>query len=315
MGNFLDGKPQKLRSAFDFAGLSDAAARASKLFVKPNFTFPRHIDGVTTSPAFLRDVLSILSDSGAEIFVGESNGGYGSFLAAEAFAGHGLSQICRETRATAVDLSRAESRVYERNVAGRHTSVRLPRLLAEEVDFTVSVPVLKVHAMTTVSLSVKNLWGCCPVDLRLLQHAQLPRKLRLIADLVKAKYGIVDGLYGLDGHGPMEGTSRYLGKFILGDDPYGLDWAAAKMMGFEPRTIEHLRLISPEVQAKIRAGKIESNIEIPSVGWNFQLGLNIIDVLSLAAFHSDMVAKIVFDSPLTRPIYAAVGRQPRRRLS
>ena len=87
------------------------------------------------------------------------------------------------------------------------------------------------------------------------------------------------------------------------------------MMGFEPRTIEHLRLISPEVRAKIRAGKIESNIEIPSVGWNFQLGLNIIDVLSLAAFHSDMVAKIVFDSPLTRPIYAAVGRQPRRRLS
>src|SRR5256885_16670800 len=110
-----------------------------------------------------------------------------------------------------MNLSEMESRIYSQGVNGKTTSVRLPRFLVEDVGLTVSVPVLKVHAMTTVSLSVKNLWGCSPVDLRLLQHAQLRRKLRLIAELAKAKYGIIDGLYGLDEHGRMEGTPRNLG--------------------------------------------------------------------------------------------------------
>src|SRR5438132_9843715 len=117
-----------------------------------------------------------------------------------------------------------ESKIYSRKIAGKTTTVRLPRFLSEEVDLTVSIPVLKVHVMTTVSLSVKNLWGCCPLDLRLLQHAQLDRKLHLIQTLTKARFGFVDATFGLDKHGPMDGEPRLLGKFVGGNDLYGLDW-------------------------------------------------------------------------------------------
>ena len=270
--------------------------------------------GVTTSPEFLEAVLRIAANHGAEILVGESNGGYGSFRAADAFVGHRLREICKDTKATAINLSEQEAREYTRTVAGRKTTVVLPRFLVEEVDLTISAPVLKVHVMTTVSLSVKNLWGCCPLDLRLLQHAQLDRKLKLIAELIKARFAFIDATYGLDKHGPMDGEPRHLGKFIAADDLYGVDWITAQMMGFNPRAIQHLQLISDATKRDVVLNRVNSNADLSDINWGFSLGFNLIDTLSFASFHSDALARLVFDSPLTRPIYAVFGKTPRRKL-
>ena len=314
LGEVNENLLRELENAFERTGLSSQLSKVSKVFVKPNFTYPRYTPGVTTSPKFLAALIRIASNQGAEILVGESNGGYGSFRAAEAFLGHGLREICNETKATAVNLSELEAREYTGTVGGRETKVVLPRLLVEEVDLTISAPVLKVHVMTTVSLSVKNLWGCCPLDLRLLQHAQLDRKLHLIAELTKARFALIDATYGLDKHGPMDGEARHLGKFIAANDIYGADWIAARMMGFNPRAIHHLQLISDAIKKEIGEKRVESNSDLGKINWGFTLGYNLIDTLSLASFHSDALSNIIYNSPLTGRIYALFGRAPRRRL-
>lgn len=315
VGDTRNGYALGFRAAMEHIGLAAMIADNSKVFVKPNFTFPRHIPGVTTTPALLQEILRQLSETGAEVFVGESNGGYGSFTAEQAFAGHGLREICRETKTNLVNLSSIESEIYTRTVAGRQTSVRLPCFLVKDITLTVSVPVLKVHAMTTVSLSVKNLWGCCPLDLRLLEHAQLTRKLGLIAQLVKARIGIIDGTFGLDRHGPMEGNPRRMDVILAGDDLYALDWVVASMMGFNPKRIPHLQLIPPDLRESLAEHKIQSNARWEDVNWHFTLDLDAIDALSMYCFHSDLLSKIVFDSPLTRPIYAMLGRKPMKKLA
>src|SRR2546428_8733717 len=96
----------------EFVGLLDQPRGPQKIFVKPNLTYPRHTPGVTTSPEFLRDVLRVLKQAGFEVFVGESNGGYGSFLASEAFNGHKLVEMCNDTRAELANLSELDSKVY-----------------------------------------------------------------------------------------------------------------------------------------------------------------------------------------------------------
>jgi uncharacterized protein (DUF362 family) len=302
-----------LRTAFEYIGLLEVLGGSTKVFVKPNFTFPRPVPGVTTSHELLEDTLKLLSESGAEVFVGESNGGYGSFTAEEAFAGQGLFDMCKRTGAQPLDLSKAELDEYSGVVGGKEVSVRLARLLVKEVDFTISVPVLKVHAMTTVSLSMKNLWGCYPTDLRLLEHKELDRKLALISRLIKARFGIVDATYGLDKHGPMEGEARFLGKFIASNDLVALDTTCALMMGFNPSEILHLRNLTRYAE-RLQNPSITANTNLAGYNWGFTIGRNFIDSLSFACFHSDAIAKIVFDSPLTRPIYALLGKQPRRRL-
>jgi len=313
IGSSTANRERELQAAFDFIGLQEELSSPRKVFVKPNFTFPRPVSGVTTSREMLEDTLRLLFESGAEVFVGESNGGYGSFTAAEAFAGQDLFEICRRTGAQPVDLSKEELREYSGVVGGKEVSVHLARLLVDEVDFTISLPVLKVHAMTTVSLSMKNLWGCYPTDLRLLEHKELDRKLALISTLLRARFGIVDATYGLDKHGPMEGEARFLGKFIASNDLLALDTACARLMGFDPDKILHLRNLT-RFTKRPEGSSITANVDLSAYRWAFTLRRDLIDSLSFSCFHSDALAKIVFNSPLTRPIYTLLGKKPRRRL-
>src|SRR5438309_5464016 len=98
VGDSRNGYAEPLRATMEYVGIQKALVHGSKVFVKPNFTFPRYIPGVTTTPTLIREILGQLSETGAEVFVGESNGGYGSFTAEQAFVGHGLREMCRETK-------------------------------------------------------------------------------------------------------------------------------------------------------------------------------------------------------------------------
>src|SRR3989449_5059065 len=296
LGDSATGRENSLRAAFEYIGLDKDLSESAKVFVKPNFTYPRPVRGVTTSREMLEETLSLLSESGAEVFVGESNGGYGSFTAAEAFAGQGLFDICKQTGCQPLDLSKQQLKEYSGIVGGKEVSVRLARLLVEEIDITISLPVLKVHAMTTVSLSMKNLWGCYPTDLRLLEHKELDRKLALISRLIRARFGIVDATYGLDKHGPMEGEKRFLGKFIASNDLMMLDTACARLMGFDATKILHL-VNAARFSEHSESSRIESNENLGLYNWAFTLRRDFIDSLSFACFHSDVLARVVFNSP------------------
>lgn len=314
LGSATANREHDLRAAFEYIGLQRELSASPKIFVKPNFTFPRPIPGVTTSLDMLEAVLGLLVELGAEVFVGESNGGYGSFTAAEAFAGQGLLEICRRTGAQPLDLSSEELDEQSGLVGGKEVSVRLARVLLREVDFTISLPVLKVHAMTVVSLSMKNLWGCYPTDLRLLEHKDLDRKLALIARLIKARFAIIDATYGLDKHGPMEGETRFLGKFIASNDLLAVDTVCARMMGFRPDRIRHLRNLMRFVP-RPAIKRLVANEDLTGYKWGFTLERNFVDSLSFACFHNELLARIVFHSPFTRPIYALMRREPRRKLA
>ena len=45
----------------------------------------------------------------------------------------------------------------------------------------------------------------------------------------------------MEGNGPLNGTPRYLGKIVLSDDPVAADATCARLMGFEPERIAHIR--------------------------------------------------------------------------
>src|SRR5688500_14282943 len=53
--------------------------RGCRVAVKPNLTFPTHRPGVTTSPAVLRTVVQLLVERSNQVFVVESDGGYGAW--------------------------------------------------------------------------------------------------------------------------------------------------------------------------------------------------------------------------------------------
>lgn len=198
---------EDIQDSLTFIGWKDLVKNDDTVFVKPNFTYPFYKKGITTNPLLLRNLLELLKDRASRVMVGESDGGNHSFSADQAFKGHGMYEICRDTGAELINLSTIPAEIVEGSIQGKTVHVQLPQLLLNDIDCFISVPVLKVHAMTKVTLSIKNLWGCYPDTMRCLHHKYLSRKLALITRTLNPKIALIDGTYALDGHGPMYGEA------------------------------------------------------------------------------------------------------------
>ena len=209
--------------SLEFIRWKDHVSPDTTVFVKPNFTLPYYKEGVTTNPRVLHHLLGLLRDRAGRVIVGESDGGNHSFTADQAFRGHGMQEICRDTGTELVNLSTIPAKNVEGVVQGRSVKVQLPAMLLEDVDCFISVPLLKVHVMTTVTLSMKNLWGCYPDTMRCLHHKNLSRKLALITRSLNPQLVLIDGTFALDGHGPMYGTPVKTDLILSADNPVVAD--------------------------------------------------------------------------------------------
>jgi Domain of unknown function (DUF362) len=52
---------------------------------------------------------------------------------------------------------------------------------------------------------------------------------------------IADGIMAMEGSGPLNDTPRPLGRIVLADDPVAADATCARLMGFDPSRIVHVR--------------------------------------------------------------------------
>jgi uncharacterized protein (DUF362 family) len=302
-----DNLADSLAKGLDFIGWERHVNKNSTVFIKPNLTFPRHKEGITTTPGLLQALLGILKSKAARVIVGESDGGNHSFSAEESFRGHGLYRMCEDNSAELVNLSTLPSTIIKEKVCGKTVEVELPRLLLEEVDCFISLPVLKVHVMTTVTLSLKNSWGCVPDTMRCLRHQDLDHKLALIARRLKPKLIIVDGIHALDNHGPMYGTAVKTGLLLFADNTVAADALGARLMGFDPQRIKHI-----SIAARAGLGSPGLNDTQVNADWQqhirkFTVKKTFIDTASRLLFLSDALARLVMKSPLTPLAYGVAG--------
>ncbi len=296
-----------LLAGLEFIDWGKYVNKDSMVFIKPNFTSPQPEKGVTTSPEVLRCLLEILADKAGSVTVGESDGGNHSFKAEEAFEGHDMYRICEETGAGLVNLSTLPARTVESDIMGRKMSVELPELLLDEIDCFISVPVLKVHVMTTVSISLKNSWGCLPDTMRGMHHQNLPYKLALIAGLLKPKIVVVDGSYALNKHGPMYGEAVETNLMMVADNTVATDALGASLMGFTPDKVEHIRIAARAGLGSSNMTDLEINRDWKPLHRQFEIEKTFIDRISSIPFNSDFLAKLIFQSLLTPLIYKVVG--------
>jgi uncharacterized protein (DUF362 family) len=218
-----------------------ALPRGQRVAVKPNLTFPHHRPGVTTSPEVLRAVVERLVERKNQVFVVESDGGYGAWDCERALRGHGVHEMCAAFGATAVNLSASPRTTLTVRRRGGSLDIPFPRLLLDGIDAFVSVPVPKVHCMTGVSLAMKNQWGLIPDAMRLHHHHAFDEVVLEVNRRLPAATVVVDGTWFLDENGPMEG--RALRKdLMIGADSIGeCDRYLCALMGVDPMAIPHLR--------------------------------------------------------------------------
>ena len=294
---------QTLQNALEYVEWDKYIKKDTKVFIKPNFTFPYYVEGVTTSPQFLKYLLQILKTKSDHIIVGESDGGNHSFTADEAFKGHGMYDICNDLGVQLVNLSTLPSRFVQAKILGKNVKVELPNLLLDEIDCFISVPVLKIHVMTTVTLSLKNSWGCVPNTMRALYHQNLSRKLTLIAQSLKPRIIIIDGTYALNKHGPMYGEAINTNIILASDNTVAADSIGTRIMGFEPRKIGHIAIAEQYGLGSTKLKDFLMNQDWQNFRRQFKIERTIIDRASTLPFNNLFIANLIFQSPCRPIIY------------
>jgi hypothetical protein len=170
---------------------------------------------------------------------------------AEAFEAGGISAVAAARDCPLIDMDRR--RFGEVPLpAGR--VLRALKVCPEvlECDFLVSLPVMKMHMHTGVTLSIKNMKGCLwrrsKVKLHMLPRVagsdEKPIDIAIadMASVLRPHLAVIDGTVAMEGLGPSAGQARPLDVVVAGTDAFAADAVACRLMGTDAENIPHLRI-------------------------------------------------------------------------
>jgi len=291
--------------SFEELSLFDSFQKANAIFIKPNLTYPTYKKGVTTRKDFIESFVSALRqiNSTTIIYIGEGEGGYNSYSMTEAMRNMGFFEIEKKyPNVKIVNISEQQSATVELEANGKPYLINLPSLFLNDIDFSISCPLPKVHCMTKITLSIKNQWGCLPDTMRLKNHFVFDDIIGQICNKLKFRYAFLDGKYGLNNNGPMVGDPVELNWFAASNSLGAFDMIVSEMMGFDWEKIGHLKMANkygliPKRNDINVIGDIESLRKI------FILKRDLWNYPGLAAFHSSKLTHLFYFSIFSKPLH------------
>ena len=144
----------------DATGLPDRLAAEKRIIIKPNLVEPLK-PPITTPVELIATLVDFIHASlpHLEIIIGEGCGS-SSNNTWQIFDTLGYSKLAGRTGVTLLDLNEAPLVHMQDSKCGRWPEMYLPRIVFE--SFLISVPVLKVHSLAGVTLTMKNMMGLVP---------------------------------------------------------------------------------------------------------------------------------------------------------
>ena len=289
---------------------------STRVALKPNFTYPYYKPGVTTSPAVIRETVSLLREYTSHIAVVETDGGYGAWQAEEAFAGHGMYDLRDEFGIEVINLNQESSQPISFQSRRQTYQLPLPTRLLRETDLFITMPVPKIHCMTGLTLSYKNQWGCVPDVMRLRRHYVFDDAIVAINKALKPAV-LADGTYFLDRNGPMEGDPVRMGLIIAATNAGSFDRYVSELMGFPWQRVSHLRRAAALGDMPTRLEEIDFNVSPADARTHtFHLARTMRNRIALTGFNSRFLTWLGYESWFGRVVlhavlYAIAGRPVR----
>jgi uncharacterized protein (DUF362 family) len=237
--------------------------KGKDVLIKPNAArLASPGEGVTTHPSVVAATIQSLKEKGAgRIVIGESC--IFGVKAQEAFRVTGMKEISEKNKVELLDLDRGAPTEIAIPGGTVIKKIKVPVVL-KEFDLIISIPVMKTHMHTQVTLSLKNMKGLLwrrekarfhqlRYDQEVTQgHKELDIAISEMASVLFPHLAIIDGTVGMEGMGPAYGRSKKIGMVIAGNNALSADAVTARLMGFDPEAIPHLRLSAEKGLGEIR---------------------------------------------------------------
>ena len=245
-----DKSPAELVAAA-LAALGGAEAIVSQgdaVCIKPNLAWERTPqEAACVHPEVLAAVIETCQQAGAgEVLVAEHPCDH----AATTFEISGAKEVCSRLRVHLIPLE-SES-LYQEVQLPAGVNIKRDRIARDilECDVLINVPTLKVHSATGITAAMKNQMGAIFDRPRYHRAASGgPRDVNLhqnITDLasgLRPTLNILDATRALTTSGPKgPGIVKQTGTIIAGSDIVAVDALAARLLGFDPGDIAHIKL-------------------------------------------------------------------------
>ncbi len=206
--------------------------KGKTVLVKPNILSDSYPEkAITTHPAVVRAIITILNEKGAgRVLVGDSPG-----MQAGRFhpVSSGIVQVADDTGAQIVDF-RESTRVHVVN------GMKIPMATAiDAADIVISAAKFKTHQLMSATGAVKNMFGLVPglqkspLHLRARSPESFARLILGIFREAHVDYAVIDGIEGMEGAGPTNGQPRHVGLLMGSESAFALDKAEAIIMGYD----------------------------------------------------------------------------------
>ena len=259
--------PASVRQCMEAMNWREFVTRDATVVIKPNLCTAKKeiVIGANTNVAVVRAVCEVLLERTNRIYIGES--GHLRQSPDDCFPAAGYTAMAAELGIQLVNFSKGPTAPRDCPPAG---VIQMPKLLLES-DVYINIPVLKTHALTYFTCSLKNQWGCVPdAHDRLRFHKYINPMLSSIQKMLQPKLVIVDGTFGMEGRGPVAGPIRKLDVILASRDGVAADATAARLVGLDPFRAKHIMLAAQARLGHASDEEIEIDGDWSSLSTKFQ---------------------------------------------
>ena len=242
----------------DVGGLEDIIKPGNKVMIKPNLVAcptDRLSGGVTRWEVCLA-IYEAVKAVGGEPYIAESSAAGADTELTIAKCGY---QELRDKGIPVIDLKNKENARCTMDVKDGVIFDKINTWeLVRDTDVFITVPVMKTHDQTEVTLGMKNMKGLL-IDT---QKKDFHKK-GLIEGVVdwcatlKPSLEIIDGTYGQQGLGPIFGETKEMDLIIGSKDLVACESVTGKIMGYEPEEVMITKAAYKRGLGEMYLGKIQ----------------------------------------------------------
>ncbi len=235
-----------------------------RILLKPNILSASDpAKAVTTHPLFLEAVIIELKSRGASLIIGDSPGGlFNRNTLAKAYRATGFEELSKKHD---VELNYNTAYHGEKHPEGHFVKSFNIADYIRGHDLIIALPKIKTHMFTGLTCAGKIMFGAIAGIQKMGFHTRFPdradfsKMLLDLTDLTSPDLFLVDGIQGMEGEGPQNGTPRDVGVIISGKDHISIDLFVSRMVGLDAGSLAILK-------GAIDMGLMGENDPIPATG-------------------------------------------------
>jgi uncharacterized protein (DUF362 family) len=229
------------REAIDFlGGLSRYVRSGDRVLIKPNICGGNpQIPGSFTSIEVVDEIVKMVREVGAEPTVVDSDMIWTKFQPVAKI--QGWVEWAERERVQLINLAEEKKIRFD---FGKDSTIGVVPVSREMVnaDVIISVPTMKTHLLTSVTLGMKNMYGTFPEENKAKYHRLgIENVIFEVNKAFTPTLTLIDGTVGGEAWGPLSSQAVDFETVVASSDVVAADAVACRLMGYDPMDIVHIK--------------------------------------------------------------------------